>query len=135
MECIFCKIVKNELPSFKVYEDEKSLAFLDIKPVSKGHTLLIPKAHYKNLSETPDELLAHLAVAAKRVAAAVVKAVTADAFNLSVNCGAAAGQIIFHTHFHIIPRFSSDRLSPWPHRQYSEGEAESIAEKIRAEIG
>ncbi len=134
INCIFCKIVAGEISSHKIYEDERCLAFLDIHPIQPGHTLVIPKAHHALLAETPDETLAHLAVTAKRVAAAVLRATGADGFNFSTNNGASAGQDVFHTHFHIIPRKSGDRLPLWPHREYAPGEIEETARIIRENI-
>ena len=134
MPCIFCKIVSGALPSFKVYEDDRSLAFLDIHPIRPGHTLVIPKEHHKNFSETPEDLLQHLITVCKKAAAGAVKSTQADGFNLSVNNGAAAGQDVFHTHFHIIPRKDGDNLSSWPHMDYKDGEASKIAEDIRTKI-
>ena len=133
-DCIFCKIVAGELPSYKVYEDEESLVFLDIKPIQPGHTLVIPKKHHEDLLDTPDELLRHLIVVCKKVGGAAKEATGADAFNVSMNNGEASGQIIFHTHFHIIPRKTADNLSSWPHKDYGGGEAEEIAERIREKI-
>lgn len=134
MDCIFCKIVNNELPSEKVYEDEWAVAFLDINPVRPGHVLLIPKAHHKDLLDTPAELLEHLIKTAKKISKAVMTSTDSDAFNLTHNNGSASGQIIFHAHFHIIPRKEGDGLSTWPHSKYTEGEASRIAEKIRSKI-
>lgn len=132
--CIFCKIVSGELPSYKVFEDARTLAFLDINPIQPGHTLVIPKRHHKDLLDTPDELLQDLIAVCKKVGGAVKEAMSVDAFNLSMNNGEASGQIIFHTHFHIIPRKVSDNLSSWPHQDYREGEVSKIAERIRRNI-
>ncbi|OGE80600.1 MAG: hypothetical protein A2826_02420 [Candidatus Doudnabacteria bacterium RIFCSPHIGHO2_01_FULL_43_23] len=134
MNCIFCKIVSGELPSSKVYEDEKTLAFLDIKPIQPGHTLVIPKDHYTDVLDTPEDLLSDLIKTCKKVGGAVVKAMNADAFNLSANNGAASGQDVFHTHFHVIPRKTENRLASWPHRDYDKGQAIKIAEDIRKKI-
>lgn len=134
MDCIFCKIVKGELPSFKIYEDEKSLAFLDINPIRPGHTILIPKDHYRDLLDTPDELLEHLIKVGKKVARAVKLGTGSDAINFTHNNGAASGQIIFHTHFHVIPRKANDGLSSWPHGKYQEGQAEKIAGEIKTKF-
>ena len=126
MDCIFCKIIKGEIPSSKVYEDEKVTAFLDINPVNKGHTLIVPKKHSENILEDDlDDLKACMA-AVQRVAKAVIPAVNAQGFNLIVNTDRAAGQIVMHTHLHIIPRFSDDGLRHWPHKQYNEGEMEQV---------
>lgn len=129
--CIFCKIAKGEIPSHKVYEDEHVLAFLDIRPVNAGHTLVIPKDHFENIYTTPDETWARISLAVKKVALAVKEGVDADGINLSMNNEAPAGQVIFHAHVHIIPRKIDDGLTLWPQKDYNEGEAATIAEKIK----
>ncbi|MBU0472418.1 MAG: HIT family protein, partial [Nanoarchaeota archaeon] len=123
-DCLFCKIVKGEISSAKVYEDDEFFAFLDIKPVNKGHTLVVPKHHCRNLLDFPKAEETDLMEFLKKVANAVVKAVGADGFNLGMNNEAAAGQVIFHAHFHIIPRFKNDNLGSWPHKDISEKEME-----------
>jgi histidine triad (HIT) family protein len=130
-DCIFCKIVKGEIPCQKVYEDDKTLAFLDIMPIHKGHTLLIPKEHHENMLDMPDDTLADLAKAAKKVAKAVKEATKADGFNISQNNGEAAGQAVFHFHLHIIPRFTDDGLKTWPHKQIPEEEMKEIQQAIK----
>ena len=129
-DCLFCKIVKGEISSAKVYEDDEFFAFLDIKPVNKGHTLVVPKHHCRNLLDFPKAEETDLMEFLKKVANAVVKAVGADGFNLGMNNEAAAGQVIFHAHFHIIPRFKNDNLGSWPHKDISEKEMEEIKKKI-----
>ena len=129
-DCIFCKIIKGEIPSTKIYENEYVYAFLDIMPVNKGHTLVIPKKHSRNLLEDDVEDLKHCIEAAQKVATAVMRAVNADGFNLGVNTNSAAGQAVFHTHFHIIPRFEDDGLRAWPHKEYGEGEMLPLGNKI-----
>ena len=133
-DCIFCKIIKGEIPCTKIYEDNKFLAFLDIAPVNFGHTLIIPKEHFKDTLETPDEILSELIIVGKRIGGALIKSLPAEGFNLSTNNGEAAGQVVFHTHFHIIPRRSDDGLTHWPKKEYKEGEAEGVAEKIKKAI-
>ncbi len=127
--CIFCKIVKGELPSYKVYEDEKVLGFLDISPVNLGHILLVSKKHFENIFDMDDETAGHLIKTAKKLGEALKKT-GADGVNITLNNGRAAGQIIFHSHVHIIPRFVQDNLLMWPNKKYKEGEAKKIAEKI-----
>jgi len=130
-ECIFCKIISNEIPSVKVYEDGKVLAFLDIRPVNSGHVLLISKKHYANMLETPDDVLKELVAVSKKIAPAVLKAVNASAFNLTVNNGVEAGQAVAHTHFHIIPRLAGDGHRLWSGRDYIAGEMEEIGRRVR----
>lgn len=130
-DCIFCKIVAEEIPSYKVYEDEYVLAFLDIHPTNPGHTLVIPKAHHKDFLDTPAELQAKMIQVIGKIAPAIMKAVGAEAFNLGVNNGAVAGQIIFHTHFHIMPRFTADGHKLWHGKEMSPVEFTRIMEAIK----
>ncbi|MFH1890579.1 MAG: HIT family protein [Candidatus Kuenenbacteria bacterium] len=134
MSCIFCKIIAGEIPADKVYEDHKILAFLDISPVNKGHVLIIPKEHYENLMATPDELVKDLWAMAKKIAKAVQEATGADGINFGSNNGKAAGQIVFHTHIHVIPRFKDDGLIGWPNKKYEEGEQAEMAGKVRNQL-
>lgn len=131
-DCIFCKIVKGEIPCSKIYEDKEFLAFLDIKPINPGHALIVPKIHCKNLLDFPKAEETDLMEFIKKVAGAVVKAVNADGFNLGLNNGEAAGQIIHHAHFHIIPRFSNDGFRHWPHKEYKENEMDEVQKKIKS---
>lgn len=134
-DCIFCQIVKGDIPSNRVYEDKEFLAFLDINPVNKGHVLIVPKRHYENSLETPEELLGGIVALAKKIGLALKKAVGAQGVNFGVNNGAAAGQVIFHTHWHVIPRFESDKLSLWPAKEYeSDEERAEVAAKITREV-
>jgi len=130
--CLFCKIVAREIPSTIVYEDDAVFAFLDIHPVNIGHVLIVPKAHHANLYETPDETIAHMMVVAKKHSIAVKSALNADGINIEMNNDGPAGQIIFHTHLHIIPRFEGDGFTHWHGaREYNEGEADEVALKIQ----
>ena len=129
-DCIFCKIVKGEIPSNKIYEDEKTLAFLDIAPVNIGHSLVISKEHYPNIYETPEEIMAEMMKTAKKVSIAL-KALDADGVNIAMNNNFAAGQVVFHSHIHVIPRFTNDGFELWHgKRKYNEGEKEEVAQKI-----
>lgn len=133
-DCIFCKIIKGDIPCEKVYEDSKVLAFLDISPINKGHTLVIPKKHCTNLLDMPDDDLKHIAVVLKKVANAVKQAVGADGINLDMNNGSTTGQFVMHAHFHIIPRFSNDGLEAWPRGKYGNGEISKYADKIKSSL-
>ncbi len=133
-DCIFCKIVRGEVPSNKVYEDQDTIAFLDIRPNNPGHSLVIPKKHSENLYDMDDHALAAVMRSAQKVAIAVKKAVNADGINLAMNNESAAGQVVFHPHLHVIPRFAEDGYRHWPQKAYQAGEAEAIAEKIRAAL-
>lgn len=114
MDCIFCKIIAGDIPSKKVFEDDFTLAFLDVHPVSLGHTLVVPKAHATDLRDTTDSDVAHAFTLAKRIGSATMATLGADGFNIGVNTGAAAGQIVMHTHLHVIPRHHNDGLVHWP---------------------
>ncbi len=131
-DCIFCKIVKKEIPADFVYENDKIVAFLDVMPINPGHTLVVPKEHHVDMLETPDDVLSDIITRTKKIASAIIKAVKADGFNIGVNTKPAAGQAVFHTHFHIIPRFNNDGLKPWPHKKLSKEEMAKIKEKIAA---
>ncbi len=133
--CIFCKIAAGQIPSLKIYEDKEILAFLDIGPISEGHTLVIPKQHYTKVHECPPQVLASIMSVLPKVAAAVFAASAADGYNILCNNGRAAGQLVEHLHFHIIPRKTGDGVfSRWPASKYPQGKAEEIAEKIRAKL-
>lgn len=130
-DCIFCKIIKGEIPSNKVYEDDEVLAFLDIGPINKGHCLNIPKEHYDNLVELPEDLAEQVMRVVKKVAPSVLEITQADGFNVGLNNGEAAGQVVMHAHFHIIPRLNDDGLEHWPRQEYTDGEErEEIARSI-----
>lgn len=133
-DCIFCKIIAGEMPAQKVYENDKIFAFLDITPVNPGHTLVLPRAHHVDLLETPDDVLADIITRTKKIAAAIMKAVKADGFNIGVNTKPAAGQAVFHTHLHIIPRFNGDGLKTWPHKKLAEEEMQKIQTAIKENL-
>ena len=130
-DCIFCGIAAGRIASIKVYENNHVLAFLDIGPISDGHTLVIPKAHFDRLDQCPAEVLAEAAKVLGRLGGPVAEAVGADGYNVLCNNGSAAGQVVEHVHFHIIPRKSGDGVfSRWPSYKYPDGKAVAIAEKI-----
>jgi len=134
-ECVFCNIVNNKIPCIKVYEDDDFLAFLDIHPINRGHTLVIPKKHYKDLFEIDEDILKKYLLVIKKVAFATKKALNADGINIGMNNGETAGQVVMHAHIHIIPRFTSDGLMNWDGKvEIKQEELEEIAEKIRKEI-
>ncbi len=132
-DCIFCKIVAGQLPACKIYEDAHSLAFMDIGPIVKGHTLVIPKAHYDPLMRTPPAVLAQLIGVVQQVAAAQVRGLNADGVNIMQANGKAAGQVVPHLHFHVIPRFAQDGHAwNWRAKAYADaGEMRQLAERIR----
>jgi len=103
MDCVFCKIVRGEEPAYIVYEDEYVVAILDKYPVNKGHTLVMPKRHYRDITEIPDEELCRVIKITKAVTIAVMRALKVPGVRVVQNNGAEAGQVIFHIHFHVIP--------------------------------
>jgi len=131
MSCIFCEIIKGNVPCYKVYEDETCLAFLDIRPASQGHTLVLPKEHWENFEAIDNETLSKVMVVVKKIGQAIKAGLGVEGYNIVVNNNAVAGQIVPHLHFHIIPRKSGDGLEPWPQGEYKTGEAEEILEKIK----
>lgn len=132
--CIFCQIVKKDIPAKIVYEDEDILAFLDIEPNNPGHTLVIPKKHHQDLFDLPEDILSKLLPAIQKIAEGVRVAVSAPGINIRMNNGSEAGQIIYHAHIHIIPRFKDDGLQPWGHKKVIEAEMESLHKKIKDAI-
>ena len=134
-DCSFCKMVAGEIPVTKIYEDEVVLAFLDIGPISDGHTLVISKQHFEKLHECPAEVLGDIASRLGKIGQAVCDGMNSAGYNVLCNNGRAAGQLIGHLHFHIIPRNADDGLfARWPSYKYQEGQAEKIAEKIRLDL-
>ena len=109
-ECVFCKIIAGEIPSFRLYEDEHTLAFMDINPANEGHALVIPKEHARDVHAISDEAIARTVVTARRVAGAVEATVSPDGLNLVQCNGPAAGQSVFHLHMHVLPRRDGDDL-------------------------
>ena len=130
--CIFCKIVKGEIPSFKLYEDAATLAFMDINPVHDGHCLVIPKAHSATVFEIAPEDFAATARTAAKVAKAVKAAVPCDGFNLMQANGEGAGQSVGHLHLHIVPRKNGDGLLfNWEPKAGERDRIAAVAERIR----
>lgn len=130
-DCIFCKIIKGEIPCTKLYENEKVISFLDIAPVNKGHALVLSKEHHETLLDMPDDLLAEVAKAVKKVSKAVKEGTGCGGISVFQNNYKVSGQLVPHYHAHIIPRFETDGLKHWPQGKYEEGEAEETAEKIK----
>ncbi|MGC2655131.1 MAG: HIT family protein [Mycobacterium sp.] len=111
MSCVFCSIVAGEAPAVRIYEDDDYLAFLDTRPISRGHTLVVPKRHTADLTDTPPDILADLVTIGQRIALAARATDLADATNVALNDGPAAFQSVRHIHLHILPRRKGDRLS------------------------
>jgi histidine triad (HIT) family protein len=128
-------MVAGQIPVAKIYEDDVVLAFLDIGPLSDGHTLVIPKRHFENLHDCPSDLLGQVCSRLGKVAGAVATAMKSDGYNLLCNNGRAAGQLVEHLHFHIIPRKAGDGVfNRWPAYKYQEGRIEEIANKIQRNL-
>ena len=124
-DCIFCKIVAGELPARIVQEDERTIAIMDIAPATRGHALVIPREHARDLTEIAPEDLAASVLAAQRLASSMRERLGAEGVNLINSCGAAAWQTVFHFHIHVIPRYEGDPLRlPWIP---SQGDPEQIA--------
>ena len=133
--CVFCKIIAGMIPSFKLYEDATTLAFLDITPGNPGHALVIPKAHAANLYASADTDLAAVMATARKVATAIEKTVKPDGLNLLQANGPGAAQSVFHFHMHILPRRNGDELKMnWGLKPGDKGEIAALAEKIRANL-
>lgn len=143
--CIFCKIIAGEIPCHKLYEDERVLAFLDVGPLSEGHTLVIPKGHYLTIDEVSSEDAAAMGRIVPSLSKAIMQATGATSWNLLQNNGGAAGQVVPHVHLHLIPRPAGDsRETPtpgnglpfgWPASEVDHGEAAKLAEVIKAGLG
>ena len=131
-ECVFCKIVDGKIPAAKVYEDKDVISFLDIMPANKGHCLVVPKKHAATLTEMSENDLEATIKAAKKVAKALSLSFGNASFNLVMNNGKEAGQVVNHAHVHLIPRFQKDRLRiKWSHVKYEGDEMKEYAEKIK----
>jgi len=134
-DCIFCKMVAGQIPVTKIYEDDVVLAFLDIGPLSDGHTLVIPKQHFEKLHDCPAELLSRFGSRLGKIAKAVAGAMDSEGYNVLCNNGRAAGQLVEHLHFHIIPRNTGDGVfNRWPAYKYQQGKIKEIAAKIRENL-
>lgn len=126
-DCIFCKIANGEIPSKTLYEDDDFRVILDLGPATKGHALILPKEHYANLYELPDELAAKVMKLAKKMALRMTDKLGCDGFNLVQNNGEIAGQTVFHFHLHLIPRYEDDRQKiGWNPGSPSQEELEEI---------
>lgn len=131
---VFQKIISREIPADIVYEDEETLAFLDIAPVIPGHTLVIPKKPVVNVFDVDEETWLAVMRTVRKIAPAIRDATQAKGLNISENNGEESGQIVHHLHIHIIPRHSREELSLWPASSYKDGEACEVAASIRKMI-
>ncbi len=108
-DCVFCKIASGKIPTNKIYEDDDFIAFADIKPVGEGHTLIVPKKHFDSLMSLEEEISKKYISAIKKIAKLLIKKYNADGFNLVLNNGRVAGQLVGHVHFHLLPRKKGDK--------------------------
>ena len=131
MNCIFCDIIQKKATAEILFENDKIISFLDIRPVNYGHALVIPKKHYENLFDLPSDLLEKIGPKIQLIARAVLVGAGADALNLGMNNGASAGQLVGHAHLHLIPRFDDDGLQHWSAKEFSAEIFKETAEKIK----
>ncbi|HIT12640.1 MAG TPA: HIT family protein [Candidatus Scatomonas merdigallinarum] len=132
MDCIFCKIAAGEIPSATLYEDEDFRVILDLGPAARGHALILPKAHYADLCEIPEELAAKAMILAKKIVSAGRKALRCDGYNIVQNNGEAAGQTVFHFHIHVIPRYTGDNAGvTWTPGTLTEEDRQEITACMR----
>lgn len=129
--CIFCKIANGEIPSKTLYEDEEFRVILDLGPATKGHALILPKSHFKNLYELPEEMAGKVMKLAKKMAAVMTEKLDCDGFNLVQNNNEVAGQTVFHFHMHLIPRYENDNQHiTWKPMEPTQDELEEIKKQI-----
>lgn len=129
--CIFCKIANGEIPSKTIYEDEKFRVILDLGPATKGHALILPKEHYANLYELPEEMAGNVMKLAKKMATQITEKLGCEGFNLVQNNGDLAGQTVYHFHLHLIPRYRADgQTIGWKPQEVSQEELEDVRAQI-----
>ena len=132
-ECLFCKIVSGDIPAEKIYEDENTLAFLDINPVNPGHVLVIPKAHAENLDDISESDYLSVQKTVKFLAPKIAKAVSACGYNIGQNNKSCSGQVVMHLHVHIMPRFEDDGYELWHGKAYASDDVmQEIVNKIKS---
>jgi histidine triad (HIT) family protein len=122
IDTTFLKIIKGDLPSYKVYEDEHTFVFLSNQPVTRGHSIVIPKIHAENIYDVSTESLAHIFSTVKKVSLAIKETLSPVGINIHQNNEVGAGQAVFHIHFHIIPRYDNDGITPWNTDYRSDGD-------------
>ena len=132
MDCIFCKLANGEIPTATLYEDDEFRVILDQGPATKGHALILPKQHFANIYEIPDEIAAKAMILGKKMATAMTKALHSDGFNLVQNNGEAAGQTVMHFHMHVIPRYAGgEDMVSWDPKPAKREELEKQGAKLR----
>lgn len=133
--CVFCKIINNEIPSAKVYEDDLVLAFLDLGPINYGHTLVIPKEHHESSATIPENVAGRMFRVGSRIGVALKRKLDYDAFNLHLADGTAAGQVVMHAHLHVVPRGVEDGFRwNWRQQKYPENKMQEIAAEIAPRV-
>ena len=137
MDCIFCKIANGEIPSASIYEDEEFNVILDLGPATRGHALILPKAHYADLFEMPEEEAKKVIILAKKLLPVLKNGLNADGIQLVQNNGAAAGQTVFHYHLHLIPAYKADGKpgAVWKPGTLSEEDKDQIVKAVKEEAG
>lgn len=134
-DCIFCAIVRGDAPSQRILEDDRTVAFMDINPATRGHALVVPRRHSRDVLDADDEDLAAVVLSAQRVARAAVEVLGADGVNLVQATGSVAFQTVFHLHFHVVPRYASDRVVlPWTPRPGDPADIAAAGEAIRSAL-
>ena len=132
-DCIFCKIANGEIPSATLYEDEDFRVILDLGPASKGHALILPKAHAANIYEISDDMAAKAMILAKKMATKMTESLKCDGFNIVQNNGEPAGQTVFHFHMHLIPRYEGDQVGiTWKPGTLTDEVKNEILEKLKS---
>lgn len=133
--CVFCNIISGDIPSTVIYEDNDFKAIMDISPASKGHVIILTKKHFENLFQLEDNEAEKILVIARKIATAMKEELNCDGINFLQNNGKAAGQSVFHIHFHLIPRYEDDKVNiSWTPGKYNDGQAAELAEKISKRI-
>ena len=130
--CIFCRIIRKDIPNAIIYENDKFLAFMDKYPINHGHTLIVPKEHYGNILEMPAEIVGEMYSLIPKLAKAITSVIESDGFNINQNNGKSANQIVPHVHVHIVPRYSAEKVKgQWPTRKIAKmQELQDLARKI-----
>lgn len=130
--CVFCKIIKKEIPSITVYEDERFLGIMDISPANKGHVILLAKNHVADVFDLDEQTASRAMIVVSKVAKALKEELNCEGINVLQNNGTVAGQTIFHYHIHIIPRYKDDGVNiAWEYQSYGEGEGKDLGEAIK----
>lgn len=133
-DCIFCKLANGIFPTNAIYEDEDFKVILDAAPATKGHALILPKEHYANIHELPDDMAAKTFTLAKKMAAHMTEKLSCDGFNIVQNNGDVAGQTVFHFHMHLIPRYKDDQAGlGWSHLEFSDEEFAELRDLLKAD--